>query len=54
MIRDIFTNKWILSAIVFLFVLSLSCWLYYHNVSSEIEKEQLRLDQLMQHNSESR
>ena len=50
MIRDIFTNKWILSAIVFLFVLSLSCWLYYHNVSSEIEKEQLRLDQLMQRN----
>ena len=34
----------------FLFALTFCCWFYYHNVSSEIEKEQLRLDQLMQRN----
>lgn len=50
MLRDIFTDKWVLSALAYLFALTLCCWFYYHNVSNEIEREQLRMNQLMQDN----
>jgi hypothetical protein len=53
MIGDFFSNKWVLGSISFLIILSACCWFYYHNVSSEVKKELLALEQMTQHNSKS-